>query len=290
MAQILWITRGLPASGKTTWAKETIKAYGNVTRINNDDLRAMMHDSAYTHQREKLVNAVTTLVACEAIRRGDHVIIDNTHLPERWVSRYRQLAAQEGVRFEVKDFRDVPLSVCLENNQNRPNPVPANVIHGMHNKFLRPEPIVQDETLQSAIIVDLDGTLALNVSGRSPYEWDRVGEDQANQQVVWFMDKWRWDDMPDPAEANAIILLSGRDSVCRRETEMWLHHNGILYDHLFMREAGDIRKDAIVKREIFDREIRHRYYVDLVLDDRQQVVDMWRDLGLKVWQVAEGNF
>lgn len=57
-----------------------------------------------------------------------------------------------------------------------------------------------------------------------------------------------------------------------------------------MRPAGDSRKDAIVKREIFDQEIRDRWRVIGVFDDRQQVVRMWRALGLTVFQVAEGDF
>jgi len=57
-----------------------------------------------------------------------------------------------------------------------------------------------------------------------------------------------------------------------------------------MRAAGDMRKDAIVKAEIFDREIRHRWDVTAVFDDRQQVVRMWRSLGLTVFAVAEGDF
>jgi hypothetical protein len=57
-----------------------------------------------------------------------------------------------------------------------------------------------------------------------------------------------------------------------------------------MREYGDQRKDSIVKAEIFDQEIRGRYHVVAVFDDRDQVVRMWRSLGLTVFQVAEGNF
>jgi hypothetical protein len=46
----------------------------------------------------------------------------------------------------------------------------------------------------------------------------------------------------------------------------------------------------VVKLEIFDREIRERYYVVGVFDDRNKVVSMWRSLGLTVYQVADGDF
>lgn len=59
---------------------------------------------------------------------------------------------------------------------------------------------------------------------------------------------------------------------------------GILYD-LFMREA-----DYIVKAELFDKYVRHNYNVIGVLDDRTQVVNMWRSMGLTCLQVAPGDF
>lgn len=57
-----------------------------------------------------------------------------------------------------------------------------------------------------------------------------------------------------------------------------------------MRPEGDIRKDSIVKREIFENYIRDYYNIQFVLDDRNQVVEMWRSLGLKCLQVQEGDF
>ena len=59
---------------------------------------------------------------------------------------------------------------------------------------------------------------------------------------------------------------------------------------LHMRRAGDARKDSVVKRELFDAHVRDRYNVRRVYDDRNQVVDMWRSLGLACLAVAEGNF
>jgi hypothetical protein len=57
-----------------------------------------------------------------------------------------------------------------------------------------------------------------------------------------------------------------------------------------MREAGDHRPDWIVKKEIYNNLISKEFDVKLVFDDRQQVVDMWRSIGLTCFQVAEGNF
>jgi hypothetical protein len=58
-----------------------------------------------------------------------------------------------------------------------------------------------------------------------------------------------------------------------------------------MRAEKDNRKDSIIKRELFDKHIRDKYHVDFVLDDRDQVVRMWRrELGLTCLQVNYGNF
>jgi hypothetical protein len=62
------------------------------------------------------------------------------------------------------------------------------------------------------------------------------------------------------------------------------------YDALFMRPAGDSRKDSIVKRELFDRHVAGRWAVRGVIDDRRQVVEMWRAMGLMCAQVAPGDF
>ena len=65
---------------------------------------------------------------------------------------------------------------------------------------------------------------------------------------------------------------------------------GWVFDDLYMRLPNDLRKDSIVKQEIYEMCIKDKYNVLFVLDDRDQVVNMWREQGLKCLQVAEGNF
>lgn len=70
----------------------------------------------------------------------------------------------------------------------------------------------------------------------------------------------------------------------------FLANNSIEIDVLLMRKTADNRKDFIVKKEIFDAEIRHKYQTEFVLDDRNQVVDMWRnELKLPCFQVYYGD-
>ena len=88
----------------------------------------------------------------------------------------------------------------------------------------------------------------------------------------------------------SIIICSGRKSSSREVLQTWLEHNLIPFDGIFMRDKDDNRKDSIIKQEIYLRDIEPFYDVFLILDDRDQVVKMWRDLGLKCLQVQEGNF
>jgi alkanesulfonate monooxygenase SsuD/methylene tetrahydromethanopterin reductase-like flavin-dependent oxidoreductase (luciferase family) len=134
----------------------------------------------------------------------------------------------------------------------------------------------------TAWIVDIDGTLA-RMTGRSPFDWARVGEDEPVVAVVSAVTALARD-------GHRIIVMSGRDAVCRTETEQWLALHDVPYDDLHMRPEGNTEQDAVIKRRLFDEHVRHQYAIVGVLDDRDQVVALWRSLGLPCFQVAPGDF
>ncbi len=68
--------------------------------------------------------------------------------------------------------------------------------------------------IKQAWIVDLDGTLALR-GDRNPYRWDRVGEDEPNVPVIVATQA-----IAAHPSAPAIVLVSGRDESCRRQTTL----------------------------------------------------------------------
>lgn len=143
--------------------------------------------------------------------------------------------------------------------------------------------------MKTAIIVDVDGTVALRPlteGARGPYDWGRVGEDIPNLPVIdvlQILRSYHWQ-----AE---FLVVSGRSQICWSETQEWLLIKGVPCDRLFMREEGDYRPDVEVKADIYANEIKPYYKVHYVFDDRNCVVDMWRHrFGLTVFQVAEGNF
>jgi hypothetical protein len=144
-------------------------------------------------------------------------------------------------------------------------------------------PIEYNPQLPDCYIFDIDGTLAIRTN-RGPFDWKRVGEDRVNIPVAFTFINLKI------SMSVQMFIFSGRDSVCRPETEKWLkdckiHHNG-----LFMRPQGDISRDSIVKEIMYEENIKGKYNVLGIFDDRNQVVDMWRSLGLPCYQVAEGDF
>lgn len=136
----------------------------------------------------------------------------------------------------------------------------------------------QNPNLETVIICDLDGTIAL-LNGRSPYDASTCDNDILNVPVADVLKHYK------------VIFVSGRYEQFREPTlKFFKKHNISNYLALYMRKNLDNRKDSIVKEEIYNEYIKDKYNVLFVLDDRNQVVELWRKLGLTCFQVAEGNF
>jgi len=88
-----------------------------------------------------------------------------------------------------------------------------------------------------------------------------------------------------------IIICTGRPEAYRKITEQWLNKNGIFYDYLMMRPDTERHEaDWRVKQDMFNAIVDAGLYVYMAIDDRDQVVRMWRRNGVTCLQVAEGNF
>jgi predicted kinase len=308
----LHLTRGLPASGKTTFAKAWVaEDPEHRVRLNRDDIRAMVHTEHGGYLTERATTIVQHNAANGLLRKGYDIIVDDTNFTARFVKEWLKLAERQGATVEWHDqFLQVGLQECIDRDEVRAvrggHSVGPKVIQSMHDRYLasgrleRPtvdgsadsaKPYTGTPGARKAVIVDIDGTLALNLGGRSPYDWQRVGEDSVNRPVADMVDMFQ-------QAGYELILMSGRDEICREATEQWLFDNGILTDrlgwevfpHLFMRAHEDNRKDSIVKLELFDLLVRDHFDVKYVIDDRNQVVAAWRSIGLTVLQVADGDF
>jgi predicted kinase len=296
------ILKGLPGSGKTTWAKDQILLNPNkYKRVNKDDLRAMVDADKYSEENEKIVLRIQDNLILDFLDEGYNVIVDNTNLSPKHEARIRCLVKDRADVLVKDDFTYVPLEECIKRDSQREKPVGEKVILGMHNQFLSKgvdiknldrefsnkkheqyPKIEYDKNLPDCILCDIDGTIAL-MQNRSPYDLDRVDEDLVNEPIRNLVDELTF------ASDIFVIFVSGREDKCREKTVNWLN-NVTSYDNLFMRKTGDFRKDAIVKKEIYDEHIKGKYNVLYVLDDRNQVVKMWREQGLTVLQVNDGDF
>lgn len=298
MSQTVWFLKGLPGSGKSTWAKQKVLELpaNFCKRINKDDLRNMLDAGRYSKGNEYSVLYWRDKIIVDSLLQGMHVIVDDTNFEPKHLERVRQLIEivkekiyKCNINLEIKEFK-TDVKECIKRNSYRPESerVPERVIWDMYNKYIRPneypeqEKINQDTSLPKAIICDLDGTLAIH-NGRNPYDCLKAGEDSLNEIIANIL--WMYE-----TNGYQIIFFSGRNGECYNITNDWLILNGFKNYILVLREEGDNRKDSIVKKEMFDDIVKDKFYIEFVLDDRQQVVDMWRKIGLTCLQVAEGNF
>ena len=274
---------GLPASGKSQFAKELLLSEpARWVRSNKDLLREMAHAAHWSPANEKFIVQLRDTIILMALESGKHVIVDDTNFGPH-IEHIKELVKGQAV-VEVNDsFLQVPVEECIKRDLKRLNSVGKDVIMKMYNKYTRVpvQPPEYNPDLPDAIIVDMDGTLSL-LNGRNPFDASKCDRDLPNQPVIDTICKWQ-------SSVN-IIVVSGRTDDCQPQTEKWLQQYEVNYAGLYLRKTGDMRKDAIMKEEIYRQHIEGKYNIKFVLDDRQQVVDMWRGLGLTVFQVDEGDF
>lgn len=138
-------------------------------------------------------------------------------------------------------------------------------------------------TKKKAFIFDVDGTLALH-NGRGPFEYHKLSEDRPNMALAAVYRSIR-------STGFDTVIMSGRPDTYMHDTRKWLMSWGFYHDALFMRpEAEMYVKDSIIKEKLYREFVEPVWDIVAVFDDRNQVVDMWRSLGLPCYQVAPGDF
>lgn len=280
--------RGLPASGKTTYAKEL--ANKGWVRVNKDDMRAMLNNSKFSKDNESYILSLRDEIIISSLVQGKNVVVDDTNLDPKHLIAFGSIAGEFLADFEIRFF-DVDVQECIKRNRQRPNPVPEKVIYTMYERYIKPpqQVIEYDDNKEECIIVDIDGTLAHIADGRSPYDASRAMNDSLDDAVSLITAMMYNHDYK-------VIILTGRGEEHREVTEQWLEANNVDYDELYTRmdydvdENGKKLEDSIVKERLFRTHVEPRFNVKFVLDDRNRVVDMWRRIGLKCLQVAPGNF
>lgn len=279
---------GLPGSGKSTLAKKH-EAEGWL-RINYDDLRWDTH-LPFDHGREREMKVKALSLARKALEEGQSVIIDNTNLNEKARKPWIDLAKEFGLEAEILEM-STSVEDCVLNDSKREGfaRVGRAVIERMalfngfidwNDRDIYPRPFV---------ICDIDGTIADLSHRRSyvvqkPKDWLSFFKNVHLDKAIWPIMR-----LVDLLEKDYHILIcSGRPiDRCGLATEKWLRDNMVPCKHLFMRNGGDFRQDNLVKEEILQLLPKER--IRYVIDDRNQVVKMWRKHGLTTLQVADGDF
>lgn len=331
--QELIVLRGLPGSGKTTYAREWVEWDStNRIRVNRDDLRLIQSLDWYKSkktlkERESYLTKVEESLIMLGLSEGKSVIVDATNFKD--LQRFKDIIKimseinKLNIKFTLKPIA-TSIEECIKRDSLRgTSKVGVKVIHNMYKKYIdptskinpewfkkrdvrnylrqnnlknaNPEVVFGDVELdtlvtshdvglkENAFIFDLDGTLSL-MQGRSPYEGKDCFTDAVNEPVLQMLKDLK-------SNGYTIIILSGRnsDKGGKKTTEDWLGYKDIPYDKLIMRKEGDQRKDDLIKKE-FLFELMDNYVIKGVFDDRDQVVKMWREMGIPCYQVWNGNF
>ena len=303
--QKIILTRGLQASGKTTFAKAWVAEDPDWrVRINRDDIRKMIADKYWglSRHQEETVTLLQKTQARAAIEAKLSVIIDDTNLRASNVKGWLELGEELGVPVEHVDLW-VDLEEAIERDANRTlRVVGEDVIRDYYKRFfqknrfpdfptlekgrVKGKAYVPNPDLPKAVWLDIDGTVAdMKRCGRGPFEWHRVGEDDPIQHVIDVVHALR-------NAGYKIVVMSGRDEVCKEDTILWLKKHDIPFDDIFMRPMNTSNiKDNQIKHDLFWEHVAPKYDVRFALDDRNQVVEFTRDvLKIPVFQVAPGNF
>jgi predicted kinase len=303
---IVYWTRGAPASGKSTWARKVAENTGAL-RLNLDSLREMFAQP-WSSKHEHFVQTQQDTMGINALRAGKDVIFDNTNIRKDAARRFATLAWEAGFNpeYHVVDF-SADVDALLARNQARresrgpddSQAVPDDVIRKMSKQIdskrrngdlwtiaditaglpeIEPyRPPTDTYFIDNCLIADLDGSLAIH-NGRDPYDAAKCGTDLLNDELFRILDTYA---------AGQVILLSGRSEDFREATEQWLKAYDVFFDHLYMRASGDDRRDSVVKLELFNDYIRNRYIVEGVFDDRLRCAQLWHQLGLPLFRVGD---
>jgi hypothetical protein len=148
--------------------------------------------------------------------------------------------------------------------------------------------------MRNCWVFDIDGTVAngdhrkyllSTLSGQRKWdEWYKLAYlDLPHRDIIDFTHVAKMISMP-------VMMCTGRQDECRETTVRWLYDHYVIYDRLYMRTTGDHRDDAVIKLELVNQMKSDGFNPVLAFEDRDRVVKMWRDLGVRCLQVNYGDF
>jgi predicted kinase len=292
------INIGCPASGKSTYTMEFLAKNPNYVKVGRDDYRYMLRNQGFTEPKiEKMITDLVDQAILSALSNKLNVIVDNTSLKISSINHIIKLV-HDYANVSYRVF-DVPYKTLLERDAARDRSVGEPVLKRMWGDWVilkdsfdfQPVPrntkvthIVPNfkSDLPQAIWVDLDGTLALSYGRRDMFDWSKVDRDSLNEIVAEQVKFHK-------SMGRKVIIVSGRDEVSKSLTEDWLKFYDVEYDLIFMRPANNFEKDTVIKRRIYENEIKGKYNLICAYDDRKQVLDLLFDLEIFTFSCNQGN-
>lgn len=283
--------RAPAGSGKSTYAKEWQQSGDNRLIISRDIIRHENMGKGFGVD-EELVTKIEHFEINAALVSGQDVMVDDCNIQQKYINILAYLAWENGAEFEVaQPFIELSFAEIWWRNNNRdaskvvPRDVVERMYDGSHKRITIPqlpkiEPYVYNpNNILPTYIFDIDGTLA-HKGDRGYYEWAKVEVDTIDTNVATIAQLLG-------RNGNEIVVFSGRDGECYKETCNWLDKHLQVNYTLFMRAIGDQRKDTIVKYELFDNHVRNLYDVKAIFDDRPVVCRLWRKMGIPVFQLGD---
>jgi predicted kinase len=311
----LTVCVGISGSGKSTEVMQRVKrSQGKTVRLNRDKMREMLFCGAdWNKHNENFVRTWQMEGARIALQSGKNVVIDDTNCIRNTRQKWEEFAVEQKVKLCFL-VMDVPLKECVERDIARGVPCPTcgtpkGVMVGeeiirrqykdltsfnMSNRDMTPTSPTRAWMERQAllkggfvprlvgrpwVLFDMDGTVADHRGQRNPYEEHKVTLDNCYEVVA----EW----IRQLAPSHNLCAVSGRHDFCGDLTCEWLEGYNVPFDHILMRYNGDNRPDVVVKQEILNELIAviGKENIAFVLDDRPQVVKMWRANGIKVYPV-----
>ena len=288
----LIIMRGLPGSGKSTWAKAWVNEDPiNRVRLNWDDMRNMM-GPYWIPERENtgILKELREKFLKHMMERNWDIVCDNRNLNPKEIEFYENIVKEfnedgHPYTIEFKDFF-IPVEECIRRDAMRANPIGEKTIKSLFHKYMplivgseHRKKIESQPTYRAdkpdCIIVDMDGTLAFNLSGRSFFDdIDMIKYDTPLLATVSILRAMKM-----TGTCN-IFIVTGRSEKSREATEVWLAENNIPFDKVFMREDGDYSHSQDFKQKVYEDNIKNNYNVLFVLDDDTKCIEMYQEQGL----------
>jgi predicted kinase len=293
------LTVGIPASGKTTWARQHVKEHGNTMIVSRDDIREAM--GVASGEAEQAVTLVHRAQMEGAFAAGMDVIVADTNINPKFRKALIKFCHEHAQDVHVKVF-PIGLDEAILRDSKRIDKVGADVVTKFwndmqsqslrddtlpHPRFKKYEHVLGADWKPPAVIVDIDGTVANHDGKRSPFDESKVFGDQPIWDVIDIIGSLK------ASGDYSIVFVSGRTDGCEDDTRQWIEFffqfDKTEYD-LFMRKSGDQRPDYVIKAEIYDEKVIPNWNIKMVFDDRDQVVRHVRARGITVAQVAPGRF